>query len=125
MSELATVDLAGALAVFGAPAALAGALYAAALAALAEAIKRAAARSWRKLSSAEIATLVTGLGALTGPAVWPWIWAMIQPEGAPPDAGAAALLGVGTAGVAHVLYPVLLERALDKIGGRAHSGSEQ
>lgn len=115
----------GILAAFGANATLAGVLYASALAGLAEASKRAlSGRLGRRLTSGEISVLVATLGALTGPAVWPWIWPMIAPDVAAPDLGASIVLGVGTSGVAHIIYPAVLERVLNKIRTGEPKGDE-
>ena len=111
------------LTAFGPGALLAGLLYAAAIVALMEAIKRGLARRLgRKLTPFEIALTVAALGALTGPAVWPWVWVLISPDTTPPPPFVSAVLGVGTSGVAHILYPVALERVLGKIGGKRADG---
>ena len=109
----------------GVSAVVAVALYAAALAALVEVLKRAAHRGLAaggrratlgRALLERIHALVALLGAVTGPAVWPWLMPQIVPGSPPLPLATAALLGVGAAGLAHMLYPLVLEQVLVRLG---------
>lgn len=85
-------------------------LYAGAIQAIVGGIKRAAKTHE---STAEVHphtwSLITG--AVTGPVVWPWLWLVAGLEEAiAPSLLQGAILGVGTAGVASLAYPLVTER---------------
>jgi hypothetical protein len=109
----------------GVSAIIAVTLYAAALAGLVEVAKRWARRGVAAggrratVGSAlleRVHALVALLGAATGPVVWPWLMPQLVPDAPPLPLATAALLGVGAAGLAHLLYPLVLERVLEHLG---------
>jgi hypothetical protein len=103
------------LAAFGWGAVLVALLYAAALQALTGALKRATRGTRAEDIRPELWAL--GLGAVTGPAVWPWLWQIAELGGPEPQAGHGVILGIGTAAVATALYPLITQRITRRLRG--------
>ena len=104
-----------------------GGLYAVALAIVCEAIKRSLVtlegneRVGRlaKVALGQFSWVVLCVGMLSGAAVWPEIASLASVTPADGCEGASkitpqlgAILGVATAGLAHMLYPLVLERVM-------------
>jgi len=102
-------------AVFGPEAVVVALVYAGAIQALTGLLKRAAG-SHELTARVKPSTWVLVVGVVTGPAVWPWLWRVAGLDAElTPGALQAAILGIGTAAVAHLLYPIVTRRIMDRV----------
>lgn len=118
---------------FGAPALVVAMLYVAALQAVTGAIKATLARARAldgeglalKIRSAGEAlgviapeAWVLASGVASGPIVWPFLWRVAELEAAAPTPIVGAILGVGSAGVAALVYPLVTQRLTRRLLGK-------